>query len=171
MAWAFPKNTGDSLLARADEFIIASDRSGLLARVHERYYGHTKKYDYVGTRNFIRHYESRLPRYRPMFETAGAEMGVDWRLLAAIGYQESHWRANAVSPTGVRGLMMLTQDTADYLGVEDRTDPESSIFGGARYFALQTERVADTVDEPGRRVFVVVVDRLDAPVEGAGRPC
>ena len=150
VAWAFPKNTGDSLLARADEFIIASDRSGLLARVHERYYGHTKKYDYVGTRNFIRHYESRLPRYRPMFETAGAEMGVDWRLLAAIGYQESHWRANAVSPTGVRGLMMLTQDTADYLGVEDRTDPESSIFGGARYFALQTERVADTVDEPDR---------------------
>ena len=150
VAWAFPKGKGDSLLARADEFIIASDRSGLLARVHERYYGHTKKYDYVGTRNFIRHYESRLPRYRPMFETAGAEMGVDWRLLAAIGYQESHWRANAVSPTGVRGLMMLTQDTADYLGVEDRTDPESSIFGGARYFALQTERVADTVDEPDR---------------------
>jgi membrane-bound lytic murein transglycosylase F len=150
VAWAFPKDKGDSLLARADEFIIASDRSGLLARVHERYYGHTKKYDYVGTRNFIRHYESRLPRYRPMFETAGAEMGVDWRLLAAIGYQESHWRANAVSPTGVRGLMMLTQATADYLGVEDRTDPESSIFGGARYFALQTERVADTVDEPDR---------------------
>lgn len=150
VAWAFPKGKGDSLLARADEFIIASDRSGLLARVHERYYGHTKKYDYVGTRNFIRHYESRLPRYRPMFETAGAELGVDWRLLAAIGYQESHWRANAVSPTGVRGLMMLTQDTADYLGVEDRTDPESSIFGGARYFSLQTERVADSVDEPDR---------------------
>jgi membrane-bound lytic murein transglycosylase F len=150
IAWAFPKGDGDSLLARADEFIITADRSGMLARVHDRYFGHTKKYDYVGTRNFIRHYESRLPRYRPMFEEAGAETGVDWRLLAAIGYQESHWRANAVSPTGVRGLMMLTQDTADYLGLEDRTDPESSIFGGARYFRLQTERVADAVDEPDR---------------------
>jgi membrane-bound lytic murein transglycosylase F len=138
IAWAFPKDDGDSLLARADEFIIAADHSGLLARVHDRYYGHTKKY------------ESRLPRYRPMFEAAGAEMGVDWRLLAAIGYQESHWRANAVSPTGVRGIMMLTQDTADDLGLEDRTDPESSIFGGARYFQIQTERVAETVDEPDR---------------------
>ena len=150
IAWAFPKGQGDTLLARADEFIIASDRSGMLARIHDRYYGHTKKYDYVGTRNFIRHYESRLPRYRAMFEAAGAESGIDWRLLAAIGYQESHWRANAVSPTGVRGIMMLTQDTADYLGLEDRTDPESSIFGGARYFARQTERVADTVAEPDR---------------------
>jgi membrane-bound lytic murein transglycosylase F len=150
IAWAFPKDDGDSLLARADEFIISADRSGMLARVHDRYYGHTKKYDYVGTRNFIRHYQSRLPRYRPMFEAAGAESGVDWRLLAAIGYQESHWRANAVSPTGVRGIMMLTQDTADYLGLEDREDPETSIFGGARYYRLQTDRVADSVDEPDR---------------------
>ncbi len=150
IAWAFPKKTADTLLARADEFLIAADQSGLLARVHDRYFGHTKKYDYVGTRNFIRHFESRLPRYRAMFEQAGAENGVDWRLLAAIGYQESHWRANAVSPTGVRGIMMLTQATADYLGLEDRTDPESSIFGGARYFARQTERVADSVSEPDR---------------------
>ncbi len=150
IAWAFPKGAGDSLLSRADDFLIGADRSGLLARVHDRYYGHTKKYDYVGTRNFIRHFESRLPRYRAMFEAAGAEWGVDWRLLAAIGYQESHWRANAVSPTGVRGIMMLTEATADYLDIEDRTDPESSIFGGAQYFARQTERVADTVGEPDR---------------------
>jgi len=150
IAWAFPKESGDSLLAAADEFLIKSDREGLLARVHDRYYGHTKKYDYVGTRNFIRHYESRLPRYRAWFEQAGADWDVDWRLLAAIGYQESHWRSQAVSPTGVRGLMMLTEATADYLGIDDRTDPYMSIMGGAQYYARQTERVADTVAEPDR---------------------
>ena len=150
IAWAFPKGSADSLLARADDFIIQSDRSGLLAQVHDRYYGHTKKFDYVGTRNFIRHYKNRLPRYREWFEQAGAEWGVDWRLLAAIGYQESHWRSQAVSPTGVRGIMMLTLDTAAYLGLDDRLDPRSSIFGGARYYARQTERVADTVAEPDR---------------------
>ncbi|MGB5629549.1 MAG: membrane-bound lytic murein transglycosylase MltF [Woeseiaceae bacterium] len=150
IAWAFPKGKGDSLLAIADEFLIRADREGTLAQVHDRYFGHTRKYDYVGTRNFIRHYESRLPRYRAAFEQAGAEWGVDWRLLAAIGYQESHWRSQAVSPTGVRGIMMLTQATADYLGIDDRTDPEMSIMGGAQYFARQSERVADTVDEPDR---------------------
>ena len=150
IAWAFPRESADSLLARADEFIISADHSGMLARVHDRYYGYTEKYDYVGTRNFIRHFESRLPRYRAMFETAGAEWDVDWRLLAAIGYQESHWRAHAVSPTGVRGIMMLTQATADYLGIDDREDPETSIFGGAQYFARQTERIANTVADPDR---------------------
>ena len=150
IAWAFPRRNADSLLARADDFLISADRAGMLDRVHDRYYGHTKKYDYVGTRNFIRHYESRLPRYRAMFEQAGEEWGVDWRLLAAIGYQESHWRAGAVSPTGVRGIMMLTQDTADYLGIDDREDPANSIAGGAQYYSRQTERVADTVGEPDR---------------------
>jgi membrane-bound lytic murein transglycosylase F len=150
LAWAFAKESGNSLLARADEFLIAAGRRGLLAQVHDRYYGHTKKFDYVGTRNFIRHYESRLPRYRSMFEQAGADWNVDWRLLAAIGYQESHWRSQAVSPTGVRGIMMLTQDTADYLGIDDRVDPKNSIHGGAQFYARQTQRIADTVGEPDR---------------------
>jgi membrane-bound lytic murein transglycosylase F len=150
LAWAFTKESGNSLLGRADEFLISADRSGLLAQVHDRYYGHTKKFDYVGTRNFIRHYESRLPRYRAMFEQAGEDWNVDWRLLAAIGYQESHWRSQAVSPTGVKGIMMLTQDTAEYLGLEDRVDPKTSIFGGAQFFERQTRRIADTVDEPDR---------------------
>lgn len=150
LSWAFPKDSGETLLDAADDFLITIERSGLLAQITDRYYGHTDKFDYVGTRNFIRHYKSRLPRYRPIFEEAGARNGIDWRLLAAIGYQESHWRSQAVSPTGVRGIMMLTEATADYLGLDDRVDPVNSIFGGARYYARQTERVADSVDEPDR---------------------
>ena len=150
LAWAFPKETGDSLLSRADDFLIDIDRAGLLAQIRDRYYGHTDKFDYVGTRSFIRHYASRLPRYRAMFEEAAAKWGIDWRLLAAIGYQESHWRSGAVSPTGVRGIMMLTEATADYLDIENRMDPASSILGGARFFARQMERIPDSVDYPDR---------------------
>ena len=149
-AWAFRKSDGGSLLARADEYLIDADRRGFLAQIHDRYFGHTEKFDYVGTRAFVRHFESRLPRYRQWFEEAGELNGVDWRLLAAIGYQESHWRSHAVSPTGVRGIMMLTQATAEYLDVADRMDPHSSIFGGARFIARQMERIPDTVDEPDR---------------------
>ena len=155
LAWAFRKEEDNSLLARADRFIIQSDRRGLLAQVNDRYFGHTEKFDYVGTRSFIRHFESRLPRYRGMFEEAGADFGVDWRLLAALGYQESHWRSHAVSPTGVRGIMMLTEATADYLDIEDRMDPESSIHGGARFLARQMERIPDSVEEPDRTWFAL----------------
>jgi membrane-bound lytic murein transglycosylase F len=150
IAWAFPKASGDSLLARADAFLIDAARDGTLDRIHDRYYGHTDRFDYVGTRNFIRHYETRLPKFREMFERAGEDWGIDWRLLAAIGYQESHWRTRAVSPTGVRGIMMLTRATASDLGLDNRVDPENSIFGGAEYYAQLTERIADEVPEPDR---------------------
>jgi membrane-bound lytic murein transglycosylase F len=155
LAWAFRKDDGGGLLEVADNYLINADREGMVAQVHDRYYGHTKKFDYVGTRSFIRHFESRLPRYLDMFMTAGLQQGVDWRLLAAIGYQESHWRSHAVSPTGVRGIMMLTQATADYLDIEDRMDPKSSIFGGARFYARQTERLPDSIDYPDRTWFAL----------------
>ncbi len=155
IAWAFPKDGDNSLLERADAYIIGSDRSGLLAQVNDRYFGHTEKFDYVGTRAFIRHFESRLPRYRQVFVEAGDAWGVDWRLLAALGYQESHWRSHAVSPTGVRGIMMLTAATADYLDIDDRMDPVMSISGGARFYARQTERIPDSVDEPDRTWFAL----------------
>ncbi len=155
IAWAFKKEEGDSLLARADEYIIKAGRDGFVEQVADRYFGHTEKFDYVGTRAFIRHFESRLPRYRQMFEDAGKAYGVDWRLLAAMGYQESHWRSHAVSPTGVRGIMMLTQATADYLDIEDRMDPESSILGGARFFARQIERLPDSVNYPDRQWMAI----------------
>ena len=155
IAWAFPKEGDQSLLGRADEFLIASGRSGLIAQVNDRYFGHTDIFDYVGTRAFLRHFETRLPRYRDMFEGAGEAWEVDWRLLAALGYQESHWRSHAVSPTGVRGIMMLTEATADYLDIEDRMDPASSIDGGAQYLARQAERIPDTVEEPDRTWFAL----------------
>jgi len=155
LAWAFRKEDGSSLLESADNYLIDADRKGLVAQVHDRYYGHTKQFDYVGTRSFIRHFETRLPRYLDMFTTAALEQGVDWKLLAAIGYQESHWRSHAVSPTGVRGIMMLTQATADYLDIEDRMDPRSSISGGARFYARQTERLPDSIDYPDRTWFAL----------------
>jgi len=155
LAWAYRKDDGSSLLERADNYLINADRAGTVAQVHDRYYGHTKEFDYVGTRAFLRHFESRLPRYRDMFTTAARQQGVDWKLLAAIGYQESHWRSNAVSPTGVRGIMMLTKATADYLDIEDRMDPHSSIFGGARFYARQTTRLPDSIEDPDRAWFAL----------------
>lgn len=150
IAWAFRKSGDEDLLSRADDYIIQAGRTGFLAQVNDRYFGHTEEFDYVGTRAFIRHFESRLPRYRDMFEDAGDTWDVDWRLLAALGYQESHWRSHAVSPTGVRGIMMLTKATADYLDIDDRMDPETSISGGARFYARQLERMPDSVEEPDR---------------------
>lgn len=101
------------------------------------------------TERFAEDMRERLPRYRALFKQAGERSGIDWRLLAAVGYQESMWDAKAVSPTGVRGIMMLAAGTADELEI-DRTDPAESIEGGAEYFQQLRDNLPPQIPEPDR---------------------
>lgn len=155
IAWAFPQDTDDSLYIAAIHFFNKLRRSGELQQITERHFGHIGQYDYVSTRRLLQHIRERLPRYRPMFEAAALATGLDWRLLAAIGYQESHWNPDAKSPTGVRGIMMLTQSTAQQVGVKDRTDPAQSIAGGARYFRRVRNKIPTRIPEPDRTWFAL----------------
>lgn len=155
LAWAFPKSRDESLYQAANTYIAGLKANGRMAQLIDRYYGHLEDFDYVGTRTYMRHFQQRLPQYRAMFEYAGKEFGVDWRLLAAMAYQESHWDPNAVSPTGVKGLMMLTASTASEVGVEQRTDPVQSIRGGALYFSRLLERLPQRIAEPDRSWLAV----------------
>ena len=99
---------------------------------------------------FFHHTKNRLPKLIPIFKQAAATHELDWRLIAAISYQESHWNPKAVSPTGVRGLMMLTQNTAKQLGIKNRRDPVQSTEGGARYFVRMKGKIPDRITEPDR---------------------
>lgn len=150
LAWALPLDGDGSLYNAVVRFFEQIKSNGELTRIIERSYGHVEKLDYVGTIIFRRHVESRLPEYQLMFMDAAEENGLDWRLLAAIGYQESHWNPKAVSATGVRGIMMLTQTTAAQLGIENRLKPKSSIKGGSKYFASRLERIPEDIQEPDR---------------------
>jgi membrane-bound lytic murein transglycosylase F len=150
LAWAFPRSEDNSLLDTAITFFNKIRQNGTLNQLLERYYGHIEKFDYVGTRRYLRDIEQRLPAYRDIFMAAAEEAGMDWRLLAAIGYQESHWNPEAVSPTGVRGIMMLTRDAATDIGIEDRRDPEQSIQGGTGYLVRMLQNIPERVPEPDR---------------------
>jgi membrane-bound lytic murein transglycosylase F len=150
LAWAFPRSEDNSLFLAANAFFSLIMQDGTLEQLIERYFGHIETFDYVGTRRYQAHVEQRLPQYLDLFTEAAGGIGMDWRLLAAIGYQESHWDPGAVSPTGVRGLMMLTRDAAKDLGIENRSDPVQSIRGGAEYLARMAKRLPEHIPEPDR---------------------
>ncbi|WP_110670528.1 membrane-bound lytic murein transglycosylase MltF [Salinicola halophilus] len=150
LSWAFAADTPVDLLEAANAFIETQRESGALASLIGRYFGHDAYLEYVGSRLFIHHVEKRLPRFVPDFKAAARDTGFDWRLLAALGYQESHWEPDATSPTGVRGLMMLTRPTAREVGIDDRLDPAQSIDGGARYLRHIESRLDEAIDEPDR---------------------
>jgi len=150
LAWAFPKHKDDSLYSAANDYLNKIKKDGTLQQIIERHFGHTEKFDYVGTRRFIRHISTRLKHYKNHFIKAAEENNLDWKLLAAAGYQESHWNRRAISPTGVRGIMMLTRKTAGQVGVKNRLNAKSSIFGGAKYLAHMIDRMDKNIPNPDR---------------------
>lgn len=151
-AWAIAEHFGSSIDRAIMEFFIASEQAGLRKRLWDRYYAHFGNFDFIDARAFLRAYEQRLPEFRAWFEDAASTHKIDWRLLAAMSYQESHWDPKARSPTGVRGIMMLTRRTAAELKVS-RSDPQQSIEGGARYLANLIARLPESITEDQRVWF------------------
>ena len=150
LRWAVKKKTDDSLLLAMQAFFDEIRLDGRLDQLVHRYYGHVEEFNYSDLQTFSRMVRERLPRYRELFQRAAEEQEMDWRLLAAIGYQESLWNAKAKSPTGVRGIMMLTQATAKHIGIENRLDPAQSIRGGAIYFKRVLNKIPDRISQPDR---------------------
>lgn len=130
-------------------------RSGDYDRLVAKYYDYSKIFDYVDTRAFHRKIKNTLPKYKTVFMEVAKKYDFPWQLLAAQSYQESHWRSNAKSPTGVRGMMMLTRNTAKSLGVSNRLNPYQSINGGAKYLSKLLKQVPENVYEEDKILFAL----------------
>ena len=133
LLWKFSVDDG-SLQNNLSKFLESSETSSLVADLNNKYYSKNSisSYIFIGSRIFISDMVTKLPVYESKFKKAASLNNLDWKLLAAISYQESKWNNDAISPTGVRGLMMLTKNTADMLGV-NRLIPDESIIGASRY--------------------------------------
>ncbi len=151
LAWAVHRDGDPSLYQAAVAFFARAKADHFVADLMQRYYRDKTPYNRVATRQFLDDVGGRLPDYAASFQRAARATGFSWQLLAAIGYQESHWNPRAVSPTGVRGLMMLTIPTAESLGIHDRDNPKLSIIGAARYLAQLKARLPASIQPPSRQ--------------------
>jgi membrane-bound lytic murein transglycosylase F len=141
LAWAFAQDADEELLGEVQRFFTLIKQDGTLRRLLDRFYGHNERLEAIDAVAFITKARTELPHLRALFEEAGQLTGIEWELLAAIGYHESHWDPHATSFTNVRGLMMLTEETADRMGVTDRLDTRQSIMAGARYLQMLKEQL------------------------------
>ncbi|MBV9344425.1 MAG: membrane-bound lytic murein transglycosylase MltF, partial [Gammaproteobacteria bacterium] len=154
LQWIVRRRAPD-LLRSVNDFFAALARSGRLPQLVQESSGDIRPFAYEESREFQTHVNDRLPRFRAMFEAAAAQTGLDWRLLAALGYQESKWDAHAASGVGAVGVMMLTADTAQAMGIKDRTNPQQSIDAGARYLAQVRAMIPERIAEPDRTWLTV----------------
>jgi len=132
-----------------------ASRSREIMKIRDRYYGHLESLDEMDQARFFRLSQSTLPALLPTFQSVAKEFDLPWQLIAAVAYQESQWNNDAISFTGVRGIMMLTLETADHLGIEDRTDLAQSLWGGAKYLRLLINAQPHFLNERDRMIFAL----------------
>lgn len=155
LAWAFRPTKNNSLHKAASDYLNKRIKDGTLPQLIERYYGPSNQFNYINMSVFQGLIDTRLPLYDHLFKQGAKNNHLDWRLLAAVGYQESQWNPLAVSPTKVRGIMQLTLATSKRFKVTDRTNPKESIFAGAKYIRELIDRMPPTVTEPDRTWFAL----------------
>jgi membrane-bound lytic murein transglycosylase F len=149
LAWAVAP-LQQKLREELDAFFANARRGNLLSRLADHYYSNTRQVERIDAGAFLERIKSVLPEYRNIFQRAQIATGVEWRLLAAIAYQESQWDPVATSETGVRGLMQITEDTARHLGVTDRLNPTAAVVGAAQYVKDLKAKLPARIAEPDR---------------------
>lgn len=155
IAWMLNRHHDGTLKTALQQWFALEETSLLIQTLEERYFSRTNPLNFFDTVTFRRDLEERFIPLYPWFREAAEASGINWLLLAAIAYQESHWNADAVSPTGVRGIMMLTQAAATEVGIDDRTDPKQSILGGAQYLVNVKQKIPDRIPEPDHTWFAL----------------
>lgn len=150
IGWALNKLHGEARLKQVQAFFKQIEKDGTLRNLLDRYHGHTKRLKPVDVTTFLSKSQTLLPRYVRLFKSAQEITDIDWRLLAALSYQESHWDNYSTSPTNVRGLMMLTEQTSNMMNVTDRLDPKQSVMAGAKFLLWMKDRIPARIPEPDR---------------------
>ncbi|MEM7358967.1 MAG: transglycosylase SLT domain-containing protein [Pseudomonadota bacterium] len=155
LVWALPKLHDTELLSALNVFLQAAVDEKLTTQLADAYFALPKRLSTYDALSIQKKIETVLPKYEYAFRKAARKGGIDWFMLAALSYQESKWSNSARSPTGVRGIMQLTQETAKFLGVDDRMDMTQSIDAAARYIGQLRDRLPERIKEPERTWFAV----------------
>ncbi|MBR9866678.1 MAG: membrane-bound lytic murein transglycosylase MltF [Oceanospirillales bacterium] len=153
VAWLLIKQNDQSLQRATRRFFELPATQELLVKLKKKYLTRQTRLGYVDIETFRSDLETRFCKLEQYFMMAEQETDIDWRLLASIAYQESHWNPKAVSPTGVKGIMMLTQAAAKEVGIKDRTDPIKSVIGGAHYLKKVMAKIPDRIQGKDRIWF------------------
>ncbi len=154
LAWAVRKDDSE-LLKEINRFLLYANGKGILKGITEKYYENSRDFDVYELKKFHKRIRTRLPKYKDVIVKESAKYGFDWRLVAAVVYQESHFNPNAKSFTNVRGLMQVTNATAKEMGISDRVNPQESIRAGIKYLHRMYERFDHIEDEYQRLLFAL----------------
>ncbi|WP_158947280.1 lytic transglycosylase F [Pseudodesulfovibrio cashew] len=153
IAWMVRKDNPE-LKASLDAFAKTVRKGSLLGNIYfNRYYRSGALLEHP----LDEPYEvENFSAYTPLFKKYAARYGLDWRLVAALAFQESQFDHNAKSHAGAVGVMQLMPVIArdKRIGIADIHSVENNIHAGVKYLALLRDRYFDPAQVPDEAVRI-----------------
>lgn len=132
IAWGVRKNSPD-LLKAIDQWLTEIKRGPIFMVIYNRYFKSPRTSLIRMKSDYFSYGSNRLSPYDSLIKNGALKLGWDWRLLAAVVYQESKFIPTGESWAGARGLMQLMPETAKRFGAKNLYDPQQSIKAGVGY--------------------------------------
>jgi membrane-bound lytic murein transglycosylase F len=155
IAWAVRLNS-TQLEASVNDWLTKIKKEATFMVIYNRYYKSPRTslirmqsdYSSLGGR--------QLSPYDDLIKSGAATLGWDWRLLASLVYQESHFIPTGESWAGARGLMQLMPETAKRFGATNLNDPAQSIKAGVGYLKFLDQYWAKKVPDKAERLKFIL---------------
>jgi membrane-bound lytic murein transglycosylase MltF len=136
IAWAIRKDSPE-LKAALNGFLASNGRDSLNANLIFRRYLRSTQYVMGASVELAR---QRFKALVGLFRKYGAQLNLDWMLMAAQGYQESRLNHAARSHVGAIGVMQVMPATGKELNVGDIQQLEPNIHAGVKYIRQLIDR-------------------------------
>ena len=147
------RSDNTELLQALNRFIRSEYRGRFYNITYNRYFRNPENIqEQIPERTAV---TGRISEYDNLFQEAAESAGFDWRLIAAMSWQESRFTPDAESHMGAQGLMQLLPSTAEAFGAPDPFDPESNVRAGISYLSWQLDLIDNAATEDDHLYFAL----------------
>ena len=151
VAWATRKNS-PQLLNAINQWLTKIKKEPTFMVIYNRYFKSPRTSLVRMTSDYSSMGGNMLSPYDSLIRQGADSLGWDWRLLASLIYQESHFMPRGESWAGARGLMQLMPRTANEFGAFNLDDPKQSINAGVGYLRFLDKYWSAKIPDPNERL-------------------
>lgn len=155
VVWALRSNATE-LKDSLDAWLTSAEARELSRELYRKYFEDREGFRERVEDEYLTTETGRLSEFDDILRERAADIGWDWRLLAAQAYQESRFDARARSWAGAQGLLQLMPRTAREVGVRDSYDPAQNARGAVRYLRMMEEAWEDEITDPDERLKFIL---------------
>jgi membrane-bound lytic murein transglycosylase F len=156
IAWSVRKDGTDGLVAELNRWITGFKTTREYARLEKKYFSGSRPASIAGSEYFATNGGGKVSPFDDIIKKCSESIGWDWRLVAALIYQESRFNPSVISPRGAYGLMQVMPETGQHFGLDVTHSRENNIHAGISYIRMLDGLFDNWVSDPDERVKFIL---------------